>query len=42
LQIKQVLADGGTQRMEYSAKLLDLVTKVNAAATVVDVQAIIW
>jgi len=42
LQIKQVLADGGTQRMEYSAKLLDLVTKVNAAATVVDVQAVVW
>ena len=42
LQIKQVLADGGTQRMNYSAKLLDLVTKVNAAATVVDVQAVVW
>lgn len=41
-QIKQVLADGATQRMAYSAKLAGFVAQVNAATTVAAVQAIVW
>ena len=42
LQIKKVLVDGVTTYQSYSAKLLDLVTKVNAATTVEAVQAIVF
>jgi len=41
-QIKQVLVDGATTYQAYSAKLLDLVTKVNAATATAAVQAIVW
>lgn len=41
-QIKQVLADGGTQRMAYSAKLAGLAAQVQAATTVAAIQAIVW
>jgi len=42
LQIKQVLVDGATTYQSYSTKLLDLVTKVNAAITVAAVMAVVW
>lgn len=42
VQIKQVLVDGGTTRIGYSAKLAALVTRIRAATTVADVQAIVW
>lgn len=41
-QIKQVLADGGTQRMAYSVKLKGMADQVQAATTVSAVQAIVW
>jgi len=41
-QIKQVLADGGTQRMAYSTKLAGLAAQVQSATTVAAVQAIVW
>lgn len=41
-QIKQVLADAGTQRMSYSAQLADLVVQIDAAQTVSAVANIIW
>lgn len=41
-QIKQVLADGGTQRMAYSVKLDTLAKQIVGASTVTAVQAIVW
>lgn len=41
-QIKQVLADAGTQRMAYSAQLAGLVAMINAAETLTDVTNVIW
>lgn len=41
-QMKQVLADGGTQRMAYSSKLAGLVAQIQAAATVAAVRAVVW
>jgi hypothetical protein len=41
-QIKQVLADGGTTRIGYSAKLAGLIASISAATTVTAVQAIVW
>lgn len=41
-QIKQVLADGGTQRMADSTKLAGLVAQVQTATTVAAVQSIVW
>jgi hypothetical protein len=42
VQIKQVLADAGTQRMAFSAKLDGLVSQINSAATPDAVSAIVW
>lgn len=36
------LADGGTQRMTYSAKLGNLIGQINAAVTVAQVRAVVW
>ena len=41
-QMKQVLADGGTQHEAYSAKLAGLVAQIQAAVTVSAVQAVVW
>lgn len=41
-QIKQVMADGGAQRMAYSAKLAGLAAQVTDATTVAAVQAVVW
>jgi hypothetical protein len=41
-QIKQVLSDGKASYQSYSAKLIDLTNIVNAAATVEEVQAVVW
>lgn len=41
-QIKQVLADGATQRMAFSVKLKGLVDQVMTATTDAAVQAVVW